>query len=540
MAIGIVKSMKARMVFFASAAIVVSVAVATVTCLSMVKRDLLRQAEVSQQNRMKILRTLLDMKGSEFQLRDGNLLIGQHELNGKYEVVDEVKRLVGGTATIFMGDTRVSTNVTKEDGTRAVGTKLQGPAYDAVFAKGEPFAGETKILGTPFFTRYEPIRDSSGKTIGVLYVGEKKSEFFSSYDRVRFFAVAVGVLLALLFGSLAFWAVHRMIRPLDSASEMVSRFAQGDLTAKMDAGAADTTEVRRIVDALDDLGERLRSTFGKMAGWSHDLASAAEQLSSTTTRIHEANRRVSGETESVASASEEMSATVGQVAENTHSVQDASEMAMEATSGGAVAVDSFLGAMSEIRNVVDRASGTVEALGSRAKEIGGVIDLINEIADQTNLLALNAAIEAARAGEHGRGFSVVADEVRKLAENTQKATAQISKAIGAVQEESRGAVEAMRMGKEAVIRSAELGEQAKSAMARIGERVRNSSDQNRQIAVATEELSVTIRDFSANIEKVSQAVSQNAEGVSEIANTAGMVARKAEELKGSVSEFRCR
>ena len=97
-----------------------------------------------------------------------------------------------------------------------------------------------------------------------------------------------------------------------------------------------------------------------------------------------------------------------------------------------------------------------------------------------------------------------------------------------------------RMGKEAVVRSAELGEKAKSAMGLIGERVRNSTDQNRQIAAATEELSVTIRDFSSNIEQVSQAVGENASGASEIAQTAGMVASKAEELRGSVAEFRVR
>jgi methyl-accepting chemotaxis protein/methyl-accepting chemotaxis protein-3 (ribose and galactose sensor receptor) len=235
-----------------------------------------------------------------------------------------------------------------------------------------------------------------------------------------------------------------------------------------------------------------------------------------------------------------MSVTVDQVADNTRGVQDASVKALEAASGGAVAIDDFLEAMNGIRGVVERATGTVEAVGSSAKEIGGVAVLINDIADQTNLLALNAAIEAARAGENGRGFAVVADEVRKLAEKTQMATAQISKAIGAVQEESMGAVEAMRTGGEAVMRSAELGEKAKSAVGLIGERVRNSTDQNRQIAAATEELSVTIRDFSSNIEQVSRAVGENAAGASEIAQTAGMVASKAEELRNSVAEFRVR
>ena len=100
-------------------------------------------------------------------------------MNNNFDVVDEVVRENGGTATLFVkaGDeyVRVATNVKKNDGSRAIGTILDpnGPVV-MVIRKGEAYYGDATILGKPYVTGYDPIRDSSGNVIGIYYVGYLK------------------------------------------------------------------------------------------------------------------------------------------------------------------------------------------------------------------------------------------------------------------------------------------------------------------------------------------------------------------------------
>lgn len=109
------------------------------------------------------------------------LYFGSTRMNNNFTVVDEVKKEVGGTATLFVksGDdfVRVATNVQKDDGSRAIGTVLdpKGKAIAAIRG-GKPYYGDADILGKPYITGYEPIRDSGSKVIGIYYVGYSKTQ----------------------------------------------------------------------------------------------------------------------------------------------------------------------------------------------------------------------------------------------------------------------------------------------------------------------------------------------------------------------------
>lgn len=122
---------------------------------------------------------LLSKKGTDFRIVDGKLMAGSYPVNGNFELPDKIQEIFGGVATIFMGDVRVTTNVLGANGERAVGTRLTGPAYDALFKQGKSYRGAAAILGVPYLTAYDPIRNQAGKIIGVLFVGVKESDFLA-------------------------------------------------------------------------------------------------------------------------------------------------------------------------------------------------------------------------------------------------------------------------------------------------------------------------------------------------------------------------
>jgi len=108
--------------------IAVTTLIVTGISLWIMHRSLETQAIAMQESRIKTFWELTSYKGKEFKISNDNLFVGDYQINGNFELPDKIKELCGGTATVFMGDTRVSTNVVDAAGKRAVGTKLQGPA----------------------------------------------------------------------------------------------------------------------------------------------------------------------------------------------------------------------------------------------------------------------------------------------------------------------------------------------------------------------------------------------------------------------------
>ena len=251
------------------------------------------------------------------------------------------------------------------------------------------------------------------------------------------------------------------------------------------------------------------SSSTEMQSTAQSMSQIAQETSTQATTVAAAATQASVNVETVATATEELSASVGEISSR---VAEAARIAQQASDES------------------KRTGATVEKLAAASSKIGEVVALINQIASQTNLLALNATIEAARAGDAGKGFAVVASEVKGLANQTAKATDEISSQIAAVQSETNNAVHAIRS-------ISDIIDQVRDISSNIAAAVEEQGAATQEISRNVQQASQGTHEVSENIASVTQSATQTGAAAEQVLSTAGDLAKNADILRKEVEGF---
>jgi methyl-accepting chemotaxis protein len=346
--------------------------------------------------------------------------------------------------------------------------------------------------------------------------------------------------LVFLWAALGLWSfvfARSLGVRLNASVHFVRRIAEGDLTAEA-AVEGHGDELGELIAAMTHMRDQLARMVGEMQQITRSLTSDSSDVAHTSARISQTIEEQQKQSTQVAAALEQLIASAREVAGHCKEASHYADQTGGLAADSSRSVENVANDVRALASAVEHNAQAVVDLGEQTRQIGQVVNLIEEIAGQTNLLALNAAIESARAGEQGKGFAVVAGEVRRLAERTTAATKEIAGAVQQIQSGTEGVVNEIQGNAERVRQSVSAADAAAQSLTVLGTSAEEVRQRIAQIAHTSDEQSDATGLLGRSMNQIASGITASSESVEASVRTAKDLAGLAHELDEQSAQFR--
>jgi methyl-accepting chemotaxis protein len=515
--------------------------------------------EIKMQNEFKLTSSMgmlvLDSKyPGQWSVKNGKLYKGTIAIDDSFTALDEIRESVHIFSALYVGSQEVAVSNMENMGpppdqqqkkfsilsllkNKSVATQgVSQQVIDAVLKNGESFSGKAAIAGMNVNAYYTPIKDETGKIIGMWSVCSSRDD--SMQEVISLFgSILVLIILMFVVGIMISIGISRHItKDLEDIQHNIASFADGDFSGDINGKILNRKdEIGHIGQSISDMQQGVKKIIRGVLNQTHAIEGNIDVTNKKLDAIQGDIEVISATTQQLSAGLQQTSASATQMNQTASNIEQEMDSTYSISQSGKQAAQEIkqraqqlktksLSSKAQTQQVYSQAHSNMMDSIEKSKSIEQITLLtqtIFAIASETNLLSLNANIEAARAGEAGRGFSIVADEIRKLSESSKQAATQIQQVTQQVLE----SVEAL------ILDSKDMLSFIDNNVFKDYEMLIATGEQYSQDAVfvedlvssftsTTEKLRTSVKMMTTTINEISIAANEGAEGSSDIAERA--------------------